>query len=229
MKHIETKEKVKVGDIFIDGNRKWEVNGKHNNVIGKFLCIDPGFFQRYIVYFVPKDQQSHSIVCRNFCSCGASNITSSYNQWKQINLNDGRYQGDLNENNIPHGNGVMSYDNGNKYEGDWMNGKYNGKGVLIDKIKNRILDGNWNNGKFDEREEKILHEFYCPISQEVMKNPVTTKCGHSFDKESLDKHINLGNLLCPLCNQKLIIDEPYILNLSLKNIISEFTERCLFE
>ena len=36
----------------------------------------------------------------------------------------------------------------------------------------------------DEEEEK-LHEFICPISMEIMKNPVIIETGRSFEKKCI--------------------------------------------
>ena len=42
----------------------------------------------------------------------------------------GKYDGQIG-NNLPNGFGVLKLDNGIIYEGDWLNGKYHGKGELI--------------------------------------------------------------------------------------------------
>ena len=45
-----------------------------------------------------------------------------------INLNNGRYEGDLNSSNEPNGYGICDYNNGDRYQGEWSNGKWSGFG-----------------------------------------------------------------------------------------------------
>jgi hypothetical protein len=44
----------------------------------------------------------------------------------------GMYTGSLSvENNLPHGKGVMNYESGRVYDGEWLSGHWNGKGKLL--------------------------------------------------------------------------------------------------
>lgn len=63
------------------------------------------------------------------------------------------YDGDYNENNAPHGIGVMTYKNGNIYEGTFENGKRNGYGKLITKRCQKI--GLWKDDKPDGIQKEI--------------------------------------------------------------------------
>lgn len=46
-----------------------------------------------------------------------------------------------------------------------------------------------------ERMDSIIKLCECPISNEVIKNPVFFTCGHVFNKESLLSTLNK----CPIC------------------------------
>ncbi len=49
--------------------------------------------------------------------------------------------------NCTNGNGVYLYNDGNKYDGDWKNGKKNGTGTQVFKKKKEKYDGKWHNDK----------------------------------------------------------------------------------
>ena len=58
------------------------------------------------------------------------------NHNKEIEYDNGKYIGPL-LNGLPHGKGVIYWNDGDKYEGDWINGKREGKGITY-----------YGNGKF---------------------------------------------------------------------------------
>ncbi|KAF8389691.1 hypothetical protein HHK36_024210 [Tetracentron sinense] len=58
-------------------------------------------------------------------------------------------------------------------------------------------DGNPN------MEVVIPSHFRCPISLELMKDPVTLSTGITYDRESIEKWIETGNYTCPVTNQVL--------------------------
>ncbi|KAK3036080.1 hypothetical protein RJ639_029833 [Escallonia herrerae] len=43
-----------------------------------------------------------------------------------------------------------------------------------------------------------LQPFVCPITREVMVDPVETSSGHTFDRSAIEKWLSDGNNLCPL-------------------------------
>lgn len=45
--------------------------------------------------------------------------------------------------------------------------------------------------------------FRCPISLDLMKDPVTLSTGITYDRESIETWIEAGNLTCPITNQVL--------------------------
>ena len=56
------------------------------------------------------------------------------------------YDGDYNENNAPHGIGIMTYKNGDFYEGTFKNGNMDGQGKMTYK-NGDIYDGEFTNNK----------------------------------------------------------------------------------
>ena len=68
--------------------------------------------------------------------------------------------------------------------------------------------------------ENIPEEFKCPISMDLMKDPVLSPCSHSFEKTSILNWINT-HTVCPLCRENLNFDQ-LVLNLALKNTIEKF-------
>ncbi|XP_071709596.1 U-box domain-containing protein 21-like [Rutidosis leptorrhynchoides] len=50
----------------------------------------------------------------------------------------------------------------------------------------------------------IPTHFRCPISLDLMKDPVTLSTGITYDRESIEKWIQDGNQTCPVTNQILI-------------------------
>lgn len=50
----------------------------------------------------------------------------------------------------------------------------------------------------------IPSHFRCPISLDLMKDPVTLSTGMTYDRSSIDAWIEKGNKTCPVTNQALI-------------------------
>ncbi|KAE8690930.1 hypothetical protein F3Y22_tig00110893pilonHSYRG00754 [Hibiscus syriacus] len=59
-----------------------------------------------------------------------------------------------------------------------------------------------------EMELTIPRDFRCPISLDLMNDPVTLSSGITYDRESIEKWIEAGNFTCPLTNQVLKSLEP---------------------
>jgi hypothetical protein len=58
------------------------------------------------------------------------------------------------------------------------------------------------NGSLDT-EIRIPSDFRCPISLDLMKDPVALSTGITYDRESIEKWIEAGNQTCPVTNQVL--------------------------
>lgn len=66
-------------------------------------------------------------------------------------------------------------------------------------------------------DENVTIDMICPISQELMFNPVKTKCSHSFDKDFLYKWLS-KNDSCPLCRSKIDTNDLIIDTIILKKL-----------
>ncbi|KAA8540836.1 hypothetical protein F0562_024799 [Nyssa sinensis] len=64
-------------------------------------------------------------------------------------------------------------------------------------------------------------DFRCPISLELMNDPVTVSTGQTYDRASIHKWLNAGNLLCPKTGEKLANTE-LVPNSTLKKLIQQF-------
>ncbi|XVF85564.1 hypothetical protein PTKIN_Ptkin17bG0127300 [Pterospermum kingtungense] len=78
------------------------------------------------------------------------------------------------------------------------------------------LQGHENGGEMDQL--RIPSDFRCPISLDLMKDPVTLSTGITYDRESIEKWIEAGNFTCPLTNQVLRSLEPIPNHMTRKRI-----------
>ncbi|KAK1420012.1 hypothetical protein QVD17_29514 [Tagetes erecta] len=66
-----------------------------------------------------------------------------------------------------------------------------------------------------------VDDFRCPISLEIMSDPVTLTTGHTYDRSSIQKWFRSGNLTCPKTGQK--VDSGNVVsNLCIRNIIKKY-------
>ncbi|KAE8021932.1 hypothetical protein FH972_007779 [Carpinus fangiana] len=78
-----------------------------------------------------------------------------------------------------------------------------------------VLNGNL------ETDIRIPTDFRCPISLDLMKDPVALSTGITYDRESIEKWIEAGNQTCPVTNQVLTsFDE--IPNHALRRMIQDW-------
>ncbi|KAK2664596.1 hypothetical protein Ddye_003170 [Dipteronia dyeriana] len=54
-----------------------------------------------------------------------------------------------------------------------------------------------------DKESVLPNHFRCPISLDLMKDPVTLSSGITYDRESIEKWLEDGNFTCPVTNQVL--------------------------
>ncbi|KAK7347006.1 hypothetical protein VNO80_21530 [Phaseolus coccineus] len=64
-------------------------------------------------------------------------------------------------------------------------------------------------------------DFRCPISLELMTDPVTVSTGQTYDRASIQKWLKAGNFTCPKTGEKLANTE-LVPNTSLKRLIQQF-------
>ena len=70
--------------------------------------------------------------------------------------------------------------------------------------------------------DKDDDEFKCPISQEVMRDPVSLACGHTFDRVSISEWLS-ANKLCPTCRKQIENEKSLSTNWLIKNLIEKET------
>ncbi|CAO2819093.1 unnamed protein product [Amaranthus hypochondriacus] len=99
------------------------------------------------------------------------------------------------------------------------------RGVIFDTLDD---DGDHNS----ESESKLAgagevlsclnpEDFRCPISLELMLDPVTISTGQTYDRASIQKWLKSGNLICPKTGEKLENTE-LVPNSALKKLIHQF-------
>ncbi|CAA6658342.1 unnamed protein product [Spirodela intermedia] len=65
-------------------------------------------------------------------------------------------------------------------------------------------------------------DFRCPISLEVMTDPVILSSGHTFDRASIQRWLDSGNQTCPVTKMLLPRQPSLIPNHALRSLISTF-------
>lgn len=78
-----------------------------------------------------------------------------------------------------------------------------------------------------------LQPLFCPIAQDVIQDPVKTKCGHTFERVLLEQHLektkkNPNGSLCPCCNtpsKKAELIEDKLYAAKYKKVISQTLEK----
>ncbi|WCJ36053.1 U-box domain-containing protein 19 [Euphorbia peplus] len=64
-------------------------------------------------------------------------------------------------------------------------------------------------------------DFRCPISLELMTDPVTISTGQTYDRSSIEKWLKAGNIICPKTGERLTSTE-LVPNSSLRKLIQRF-------
>jgi hypothetical protein len=77
------------------------------------------------------------------------------------------------------------------------------------------------NGDLELEELMIPSHFRCPISLELMKDPVTLATGITYDRQSIETWIDGGNQTCPITNQQLRNLDP-IPNHTLRKMVQDW-------
>lgn len=72
-------------------------------------------------------------------------------------------------------------------------------------------------------EENLEASIICPIGQEIMKDPVITPYGHTFERKNIVEVIRKTGK-CPMTRNKLE-EKDLIPNLSIKNLIESYTNK----
>lgn len=67
--------------------------------------------------------------------------------------------------------------------------------------------------------------FLCSFDGELLVDPVSVSCGHSFERKFIEEHLRLGNYWCPECNQELSPAEELTPNKALRIYMLEKKQR----
>lgn len=66
-------------------------------------------------------------------------------------------------------------------------------------------------------------DFKCPISLEIMSEPVILSSGHTFDRHSIQRWLDAGHRTCPITKLPLSDSPSLIPNHALRSLISTYT------
>ncbi|XP_052204321.1 U-box domain-containing protein 21-like [Diospyros lotus] len=72
-----------------------------------------------------------------------------------------------------------------------------------------------------EAEMVVPTHFRCPISLDLMRDPVTLSTGMTYDRENIEKWVEAGNFTCPITNQPLRSLEP-VPNHAIRKMIQDW-------
>ncbi|KAJ7953636.1 RING-type E3 ubiquitin transferase, partial [Quillaja saponaria] len=83
-----------------------------------------------------------------------------------------------------------------------------------------------SDGRGSSRDSEVLaslnpYDFRCPISLELMSEPVTILSGHTYDRSSILKWFKGGNVNCPKTGQRLN-NTKWVPNLVLQRLIQQY-------
>ncbi|KAK7358821.1 hypothetical protein VNO77_00761 [Canavalia gladiata] len=75
----------------------------------------------------------------------------------------------------------------------------------------------------NESQNTIPHLFRCPISLDLLEDPVTLCTGQTYDRSNIEKWLAAGNLTCPVTMQKLH-DLSIVPNHTLRHLIDQWLQ-----
>ncbi len=78
---------------------------------------------------------------------------------------------------------------------------------------------------FEDDNSAIPDELRCPITHEVMREPVVAADGYSYEKEAITEWINTGNASSPMTGEAMIENPILIPNLNLKILIQKYLSK----
>lgn len=91
--------------------------------------------------------------------------------------------------------------------------------------ENSILDGPALVRCLEKSKSLLIpHEFLCPISLEIMADPVIIATGQTYERDSIQKWLNSGHRTCPKTGQKLN-HTTVAPNFALRNLIQQWCEK----
>ncbi|XP_027343129.1 U-box domain-containing protein 26-like [Abrus precatorius] len=75
----------------------------------------------------------------------------------------------------------------------------------------------------NKSQNTIPHLFRCPISLDLLEDPVTLCTGQTYDRSNIEKWLAAGNLTCPVTMQKLH-DPTIVPNNTLRHLINQWLQ-----
>ncbi|KAF8396544.1 hypothetical protein HHK36_018168 [Tetracentron sinense] len=101
---------------------------------------------------------------------------------------------------------------------------------LLKKLKDLVLSENpeadtseIENSLVNHRSPIIPNDFQCPVSLDLMKDPVTVSTGQTYERSSIQKWLDVGNETCPKTLQTLL-HRTLAPNFGLKSLIAQWCE-----
>ena len=72
--------------------------------------------------------------------------------------------------------------------------------------------------------QNFLENFTCPITLEIMKDPVVDQQGISYERKAIEDWLDKGNSISPI-SRKPLKKEQLTSNLALKNMIEDWLKK----
>ncbi|KAL7535537.1 hypothetical protein ACHAXR_006550 [Thalassiosira sp. AJA248-18] len=127
-----------------DYRSKWELQliGKRS-ATAALSAAENDEEQKHVSFAVPQHQYSSAEATTSSVSSGQRKVRR-----KRIRVSEhgwGVYEGHLDHLGEPHGRGTVTWENGGKYDGEWVDGKANGHG-LMNYGNGDKYEGGWKDG-----------------------------------------------------------------------------------
>lgn len=107
---------------------------------------------KHVSFKMPQHDSFHQNALSTKSTSGSVNFSGNsipdVVRRKRIRISEhgwGAYEGHLDSRGEPHGRGTVTWENGGKYNGDWVDGKANGRGVMNYGNGDRY-EGSWRDG-----------------------------------------------------------------------------------
>jgi hypothetical protein len=148
----------------------------------------------------------------------------------------GSYKNDLRD-----GQGVEMCANGDSYDGNWKNDLKHGRGIYTTS-NNEVFIETWVQGVRQTQEKiaqkstskhpgsaavaqiEIPNEYICPISLEIMRDPVITADGQTYERVQIEEWFDRGVNTSPKTGS-VLPNTNLIPNIALRNVIEEFCQK----
>lgn len=142
------------------------------------------------------------------------------------------YEGEW-KDNVKHGSGIVYNANGDiQTEGEWENGKMKKNKTKKRHTASQMMNPRQKQMKLENAEKQedentitIPDEYKCPISLNIMKDPVICSDGHTYDKKSISQLFSSKNNTTSIKSPKTreSLDKNIMIpNYNLRKIIEEY-------